>query len=578
MRRARARSTRCSRSSSTREAPRCPACGAILKPGVVMFGELLPLDAIARAEQLAREAALLLVVGSSLQVWPVAGLPEHDARERRRARDRQPRADAVRRARAALVVRGPAGEHARVGSRACSRREPSRIRPGCGHHALMTVCTRRGCRVAHRRHAPGSPQAAGRVTSPAARPRLPRRATDASPDDAAPAPALRPPRAALRRGTAGCGSALAAVLRPTTALRRPGGAAIARFERTNVNGVRRLCSAFSRYDAMRRATRRGIASSFRSDPTAPWAGCGRADVALRRVTTRILVDLSDRRVTLFRDGRPRAGRRRRRSGSRTRRRRPAGTTSTSACARPTRLGRSGPARSASRRSRRRCRSWAQGGPIAIHGTNSPVQARPRRLARLRPDRERRPAAALRARRGGHAGAHPQLTAGRGLLGMSHGDDEADQRQGEYDAITRLASKGEATLARLADLPGGTQGAQGVQRPAGAGRRALSKKVRGIDALEAARGEAREGARRAQAGPEADDAASGSPRARPAARRRPLTSTGPGAAAPAAAPRSAPGSCRAARRRAGSGAARASRSVTARPRSSSPFGCGRCVPR
>ena len=38
----------------------------------------------ARAEQLAREAALLLVVGSSLQVWPVAGLPDADARERRR--------------------------------------------------------------------------------------------------------------------------------------------------------------------------------------------------------------------------------------------------------------------------------------------------------------------------------------------------------------------------------------------------------------------------------------------------------------------------------------------------------------
>ena len=58
-----------------REAPLCPACGAILKPGVVMFGELLPVDAFARAERLAREAGVLVVVGSSLQVWPVAGLP-----------------------------------------------------------------------------------------------------------------------------------------------------------------------------------------------------------------------------------------------------------------------------------------------------------------------------------------------------------------------------------------------------------------------------------------------------------------------------------------------------------------------
>jgi NAD-dependent deacetylase len=59
----------------TREAPVCPACGSILKPGVVMFGELLPPEAMLRAELLCREAPLLLVVGSSLQVWPVAGLP-----------------------------------------------------------------------------------------------------------------------------------------------------------------------------------------------------------------------------------------------------------------------------------------------------------------------------------------------------------------------------------------------------------------------------------------------------------------------------------------------------------------------
>jgi NAD-dependent protein deacetylase/lipoamidase len=58
-----------------REAPLCGACGAILKPGVVMFGELLPPDAMARAERLCREARVLLVLGSSLEVWPVAGLP-----------------------------------------------------------------------------------------------------------------------------------------------------------------------------------------------------------------------------------------------------------------------------------------------------------------------------------------------------------------------------------------------------------------------------------------------------------------------------------------------------------------------
>jgi len=55
--------------------PACTECGEILKPGVVMFGELLPLEAIERAQQLAFEAGLLLVVGSSLEVHPVAALP-----------------------------------------------------------------------------------------------------------------------------------------------------------------------------------------------------------------------------------------------------------------------------------------------------------------------------------------------------------------------------------------------------------------------------------------------------------------------------------------------------------------------
>jgi NAD-dependent protein deacetylase/lipoamidase len=55
--------------------PACPECGEVLKPGVVMFGELLPAQAIERAQQLAAEADLLLVVGSSLEVHPVAALP-----------------------------------------------------------------------------------------------------------------------------------------------------------------------------------------------------------------------------------------------------------------------------------------------------------------------------------------------------------------------------------------------------------------------------------------------------------------------------------------------------------------------
>jgi NAD-dependent deacetylase len=56
-------------------APACPVCGRILKPDVVFFGELLPAGEIDRAFTLAAAARLLLVVGSALEVHPVARLP-----------------------------------------------------------------------------------------------------------------------------------------------------------------------------------------------------------------------------------------------------------------------------------------------------------------------------------------------------------------------------------------------------------------------------------------------------------------------------------------------------------------------
>ena len=59
----------------TRDVPVCPDCGEVLKPDVVFFGELLPVAAIDRAYALAGKAELLLVVGSALEVWPVAELP-----------------------------------------------------------------------------------------------------------------------------------------------------------------------------------------------------------------------------------------------------------------------------------------------------------------------------------------------------------------------------------------------------------------------------------------------------------------------------------------------------------------------
>jgi NAD-dependent deacetylase len=53
----------------------CSDCGGPVKPDVVLFGELLPAEAMAEAEALAARADLMVCVGSSLEVYPVAGLP-----------------------------------------------------------------------------------------------------------------------------------------------------------------------------------------------------------------------------------------------------------------------------------------------------------------------------------------------------------------------------------------------------------------------------------------------------------------------------------------------------------------------
>jgi NAD-dependent deacetylase len=67
--------TRARLEASADGVPRCD-CGAPLKPDVVLFGELLDEAAMARADELARGASLMLCIGSSLEVYPVAELPE----------------------------------------------------------------------------------------------------------------------------------------------------------------------------------------------------------------------------------------------------------------------------------------------------------------------------------------------------------------------------------------------------------------------------------------------------------------------------------------------------------------------
>jgi NAD-dependent deacetylase len=89
--------------------PACRDCGGTLKPTSVSFGEPMPYEEVRRAEREALACDLMLVVGSSLVVYPAAGVP-------RRALDAGARLAIVNATgtplddRAHVVVRGRAGE------------------------------------------------------------------------------------------------------------------------------------------------------------------------------------------------------------------------------------------------------------------------------------------------------------------------------------------------------------------------------------------------------------------------------------------------------------------------------------
>lgn len=57
--------------------PRCERCGSVLKPEITFFGETLPSDALRKARNEAVNADLMLVLGSSLLVYPAASLPHY---------------------------------------------------------------------------------------------------------------------------------------------------------------------------------------------------------------------------------------------------------------------------------------------------------------------------------------------------------------------------------------------------------------------------------------------------------------------------------------------------------------------
>ncbi len=60
--------------------PKCPQCGALLRPGVVWFGEGLPPEPWAEAEKASRECDVFLMIGTSALVYPAAALPEEPLR------------------------------------------------------------------------------------------------------------------------------------------------------------------------------------------------------------------------------------------------------------------------------------------------------------------------------------------------------------------------------------------------------------------------------------------------------------------------------------------------------------------
>jgi len=60
--------------------PQCPHCGRVLKPAITFFGESLPAEALREAVTEAQKADLMLVLGTSLTVYPAASIPDYTLR------------------------------------------------------------------------------------------------------------------------------------------------------------------------------------------------------------------------------------------------------------------------------------------------------------------------------------------------------------------------------------------------------------------------------------------------------------------------------------------------------------------
>jgi NAD-dependent protein deacetylase/lipoamidase len=111
----RVRCLKCGREREDRTAPlaelppRCSRCGAFERPGVVWFGEALPVEAFLTAEAAAKACEALVVVGTSAVVYPAAGLVAVASAAGAKVIEVNPAASALAHL-ADVTLRGPAGE------------------------------------------------------------------------------------------------------------------------------------------------------------------------------------------------------------------------------------------------------------------------------------------------------------------------------------------------------------------------------------------------------------------------------------------------------------------------------------
>jgi NAD-dependent deacetylase len=91
------------------ECPRCDGCGGWLKPATISFGQAMPEEETRRAFAEAGKADLLIAVGTSLQVYPAAGIPGETRRHGGKVAIINNRPTALDHE-AALILRGASGE------------------------------------------------------------------------------------------------------------------------------------------------------------------------------------------------------------------------------------------------------------------------------------------------------------------------------------------------------------------------------------------------------------------------------------------------------------------------------------